>query len=117
MTADDEGALGDAPDKTLERTAATFGLLASPARLRILQALAQGETNVTNLLEQVGGAPSTISQHLAALKRAELVGARRDGRRQVYFIEAPAVLTVMRLVGEQLSARPAPTITSPRNPP
>ncbi|MER5502726.1 MULTISPECIES: helix-turn-helix transcriptional regulator [unclassified Streptomyces] len=117
MTADDRGALGGAPDKTLEQTAATFGLLASPARLRILQALAQGETNVTDLLDQVGGAPSTISQHLAALKRAGLVGARRDGRRQVYFIEAPATLTVIRLVAEQLSAQPAPAIAPCRSAP
>jgi DNA-binding transcriptional ArsR family regulator len=111
--ADDKGVLGDAPDKTLEQAAATFGLLASPARLRILRTLAQGETNVTNLLDQVGGALSTISQHLAALKRSGLVGARRNGRHQVYFIEDPATLTLIRLVVEQLSthtaAQPAPT--------
>ncbi|MFJ2896991.1 ArsR/SmtB family transcription factor [Streptomyces sp. NPDC087218] len=117
MTADDKGAPGGAPGEVLEQTAATFGLLASPARLRILQALAQGETNVTNLLDRIGGAPSTISQHLAALKRAGLVGARRDGRRQVYFIEAPAALTVIRLVAEQLSARPAPAVAPHRNAP
>ncbi|MGW2180720.1 ArsR/SmtB family transcription factor [Streptomyces sp. NPDC001732] len=119
MTADDKGALGDAPDETLEQAAATFGLLASPARLRILRALAQGEANVTNLLDQVGGALSTISQHLAALKRSGLVGARRDGRCQVYFIEDPTILTVIRLVVEQLSAhtavQPAPTGAPHRN--
>ncbi|MEU9359498.1 metalloregulator ArsR/SmtB family transcription factor [Streptomyces sp. NPDC048301] len=113
MTSNDIRVLGDASGEVLERAAVTFGLLASPVRLRILRALAQGESDVTGLTERVGGAPSTISQHLSALKRSGLAGVRRDGRRQVYFINDPVGVTVVRIMVEQLSARsgtwPAPT--------
>ncbi|MFG2867808.1 ArsR/SmtB family transcription factor [Streptomyces sp. NPDC048338] len=104
MTSDDIRVLGGASGEVLERAAVTFGLLASPVRLRILRALAQGESDLARLTDQVGGAPSMISQHLSALKRSGLAGVRRDGRRQVYFIKDPADVTVVRIMIERLSA-------------
>ncbi|QXE35539.1 metalloregulator ArsR/SmtB family transcription factor [Streptomyces sp. GMY02] len=85
--------------------AAAFGLLASSARLRIVWALAQGESDVTGLAERVGGALPAVSQHLTKLKLAGLVRSRREGRRQVYFVDDPEVVTVVRLMLGQLTDR------------
>ncbi|MEV0481173.1 metalloregulator ArsR/SmtB family transcription factor [Streptomyces sp. NPDC050508] len=81
----------------LAEAAAAFGLLASPARLHIVWALAQGESDVTGLAERVGGALPAVSQHLTKLKLAGLVRSRREGRRQVYFVDDPDVVDVVRL--------------------
>lgn len=95
----------DPSAEVLAEAAAAFGLLASSARLHIVWALAQGESDVTGLAERVGGALPAVSQHLTKLKLAGLVRSRREGRRQVYFVDDPEVVTVVRLMVGQLSAR------------
>jgi DNA-binding transcriptional ArsR family regulator len=89
----------------LADAAAAFGLLASPARLHIVWALAQGESDVTGLAERVGGALPAVSQHLTKLKLAGLVRSRREGRRQVYFVDDPDVVDVVRLAVTRIGAR------------
>lgn len=89
----------------LAHAAETFGLLASPARLHIVWALAQGESDVTGLAERVGGALPAVSQHLTKLKLAGLVRSRREGRRQIYFVDAPDVVDVVRLTLHRLADR------------
>lgn len=60
-------------------------LLADPTRLRLMGALAGGqEVDVATLTEAVGVARPLVSQHLARLRLAGLVAARREGRRQLY---------------------------------
>ncbi|MEV6834808.1 metalloregulator ArsR/SmtB family transcription factor [Streptomyces sp. NPDC051133] len=95
----------------LAEAAAAFGLLASPARLHIVWALARGESDVTGLAERVGGALPAVSQHLTKLKLAGLVRSRREGRRQVYFVDAveqAAVVDVVRLLVGRLAERDTP---------
>ncbi|GLV76420.1 ArsR/SmtB family transcription factor [Streptomyces hygroscopicus] len=89
----------------LAEAAAAFGLLASAARLHIMWALAQGESDVTHLADRVGGALPAISQHLTKLRLAGLVRSRREGRRQVYFVDDPDIVTVVRLMVGQLADR------------
>ena len=95
----------DPSDDVLVRAAETFGLLASSARLHLVWALAQGESDVTHLADRVGGALPAVSQHLAKLKLAGLVRSRREGRRQIYFVDDPDVVTVVRVMVGQLAAR------------
>ncbi|MEU6084341.1 metalloregulator ArsR/SmtB family transcription factor [Streptomyces sp. NPDC047108] len=95
----------DPSAEVLAEAAAAFGLLASSARLHIMWALAQGESDVTALADRVGGALPAVSQHLTKLKLAGLVRARREGRRQVYFVDDPDIVTVVRLMVGQLTAR------------
>ncbi|MDT0438444.1 MULTISPECIES: metalloregulator ArsR/SmtB family transcription factor [Streptomyces] len=97
----------------LDQAAAAFGMLASPARLHIVWALAQGESDVTGLADRVGGALPAVSQHLTKLKLAGLVRARREGRRQVYFVDDPDIVDVVRLMVGRLTDRaelPAPRV-------
>lgn len=91
----------------LADAAAAFGLLASPPRLHIVWALAEGESDVSGLAQRVGGALPAVSQHLTKLKLAGLVRSRREGRRQVYFVDDADVVTVVRLMIGQLTDRAA----------
>lgn len=105
----DIGGFEDPSAEVLADAAAAFGLLASSARLHIMWALAQGESDVTHLAERVGGALPAVSQHLTKLKLAGLVRARREGRRQVYFVDDPDIVTVVRVMLGQLAARAGET--------
>ncbi|MDF3298490.1 ArsR/SmtB family transcription factor [Streptomyces tropicalis] len=93
--------------EVLADAAAAFGLLASPARLHLVWTLAGGESDVTGLAERVGGALPAVSQHLTKLKLAGLVRSRREGRRQVYFVDDPDVVDVVRLALARLTDRAA----------
>jgi DNA-binding transcriptional ArsR family regulator len=108
----DFGGFEDPSAEVLTEAAAAFGLLASSARLHLMWALAQGESDVTRLADRVGGALPAVSQHLTKLKLAGLVRSRREGRRQVYFVDDPDVVTVVRLMVGQLAAR-AETVPAP----
>ncbi|MEU5418734.1 ArsR/SmtB family transcription factor [Streptomyces sp. NPDC001407] len=104
-----EGSFGEGFDdpsaEVLSEAAAAFGLLASSARLHLVWALSQGESDVSGLAERVGGALPAISQHLAKLKLAGLVRSRREGRRVVYLVDDPNVVTIVRLMVGQLVDR------------
>jgi len=57
-----------------------FKTLADPTRLRLLNLLAGGETCVCELADTLHVIQPKVSRHLARLKRARLVDARRDGK-------------------------------------
>jgi DNA-binding transcriptional ArsR family regulator len=92
--------------EVLQRAAGRFGLLASTMRLHIVWVLADGETDVGDLADAVGGTLQAVSQHLAKLKLAGLVRSRREGRRQVYLVDDPHLVMIVRLAVEQLRQEP-----------
>lgn len=108
----DPGDPEDPPTEVLTEAAAAFGLLASPARLHIVWVLAYGESDVSGLAERVGGALPAISQHLAKLKLAGLVRSRREGRRVVYLLDDPDVVTTVRWLVARFSERAQPEAPS-----
>ncbi len=68
----------------LAETAATFGLLADPSRLRLLAALLDAEASVGGLAASAGMSESGASHALRLLRAHRIVQARRDGR-MVYY--------------------------------
>ncbi|MFI1835725.1 ArsR/SmtB family transcription factor [Streptomyces olivaceoviridis] len=107
----------DPSAEVLTEAAAVFGLLATPARLHLVWALTQGESDVTGLAARVGGALPAVSQHLTKLRLAGLVRSRREGRRQVYFVdttEQAPVVDVVRLLVGRLAEREAPAAVPAR---
>jgi DNA-binding transcriptional ArsR family regulator len=62
-------------------------LLADETRLRMIQALLEGEHSVNELAERVGAQPAAVSQHLAKLRLARLVRSRREGTRIYYVVD------------------------------
>jgi DNA-binding transcriptional ArsR family regulator len=68
-----------------------FRTLGHPARIRILELLAEREHAVHELLDRIEIEPSNLSQQLAVLRRAGLVVQRRDRGEVLYAISVPAV--------------------------
>lgn len=82
-----------------------FRTLGHPARLRILCLLAQRELCVCQLVEVLGLAFSTVSSHLALLRRAGLVQEHKEGRwvyYQLAHLEGP-LQQLLETVLEELS--------------
>ena len=69
--------------------AARFKALSDPGRLLLLAELHGGEKSVGELVERTGRSQPNVSQHLANLTHAGLVGCRREGNRAIYRITDP----------------------------
>ena len=74
-----------------EIKAELFKALGHPARIRILELMADGEVAVATLLTDTGMEPSHLSQHLAVLRRAGVVTSRREGNAVFYRTAHPSV--------------------------
>jgi ArsR family transcriptional regulator len=72
-----------------------FRALAHPARIRVLEVLAEGERSVGELQPRVGIEASHLSQQLAILRRAGLVTTRKDGSSVVYAIRDPETIALL----------------------
>jgi DNA-binding transcriptional ArsR family regulator len=66
--------------------------LSDPSRVRVFCALRERELCVCQIVELLGLAASTVSKHMAILRRARLVESRKDGR-WVYYRRADGRLT------------------------
>ena len=64
-----------------------FQALADPSRRAIFESLTRGEAAVKELTARFDISQPAVSQHLAALKEAGLVSARRDGRCVYYRVQ------------------------------
>jgi DNA-binding transcriptional ArsR family regulator len=82
-------------DTAVDAAAATFRLLGDPTRLRLMWALRESEMDVTRLAGVVGAARPAVSQHLARLRAAGLVSARKVGQRVVYRAPDPRVPSLL----------------------
>src|SRR5690348_13283303 len=96
--------------------------LASPARLELLDLLAQGERPVEELAREAALSVANASAHLQVMARAQLVAPRRVGLRVYYRLADPSVYALWaalrdagsrqlaeidRLVATYLENRPA----------
>lgn len=63
---------------------AVFRALADPSRRAIFERLTSGEAAVKDLTAAFRISQPAVSQHLAVLRRAALVGERREGRHVYY---------------------------------
>jgi DNA-binding transcriptional ArsR family regulator len=69
-----------------------FKALADPTRRAIFERLARdGEQTVHALTNRAGVSQPAVSKHLTALKRAQLVRHRRDGRETHYSAQPQAL--------------------------
>ena len=78
--------------------------LASPARLELLDVLAQGERSVDELARETALSLANASAHLQVLHRANLVVNRKKGLRVYYRLADPAVVQLwlaLRSAGER----------------
>jgi ArsR family transcriptional regulator len=80
-----------------------FAALADRTRLRLINLMALDEICVCFFVEVLGTNQPKISRHLAYLRRAGLVEARRDGKWMHYRLAEPADERAARVFGEVLA--------------
>lgn len=61
--------------------------LADPTRRRVFEELRQGPRSVGKIAARMPVSRPAVSQHLAVLKKAGLVGDHAEGTRRVYYID------------------------------
>ncbi|MGK8236779.1 ArsR/SmtB family transcription factor [Roseovarius sp. MS2] len=78
--------------------------LAAPARLMLLEQLAQTEAAVEALARKTGLSVANASQHLQQLRRAGLVTSRRAGKAVIYRLKDARSIALMGLLSEVAEA-------------
>jgi DNA-binding transcriptional ArsR family regulator len=85
-------------DRAFERAATIGRAMSDPKRLCVLESLADGELSVSELSARVRCQVPNMSQHLAVLRSAGLVTARRDGSTVFYRLTDQRVLEAYQLI-------------------
>ena len=80
-----------------------FKTLGHPARIRILELLAQHEHTVGELQAEVGLEASHMSQQLAVLRRAGVVVGRKHGNSVIYSMSTPDMADLLAVARKVLT--------------
>lgn len=80
-----------------------FQALADRTRLRILNLIGKDELCVCFFVEILGELQPKISRHLAYLRKAGLVTARRDGKWMHYRVAEPSDLNAARVLSDTMA--------------
>jgi DNA-binding transcriptional ArsR family regulator len=72
-------------------TTDAFNAVAEPRRREILDALADGERPVNDLVSALGLAQPQVSKHLRVLREVGVVDVREEGRQRLYRLNGPAL--------------------------
>jgi len=94
-----------------EKLAAPLQALASPQRIAILLVIGKGEACVCHLEAALGWRQAYISQHLMALRKADILQDRREGRYVYYRLKNASYLDMI-LDSATLSGLSAETVSS-----
>ncbi|MBE0459033.1 MULTISPECIES: metalloregulator ArsR/SmtB family transcription factor [Pseudoalteromonas] len=79
----------------VEQAEQMLKILANKNRLMILCSLQDGEMSVSELNEAVPLAQSALSQHLAALRKAQIVATRRESQTIYYRVIDKNVVAIL----------------------
>ena len=94
-----------------EQISQTLEVVSSPARIAILISIGKGEACVCHLEASLGWRQAYISQHLMALRKANILLDRRAGR-YIYYRLANASLLDLILDSAHLSGLSSETVSS-----
>ena len=81
--------------KIAEQIAAPLQAIASPQRVSILLAIGTGEACVCHLEAALGWRQAYISQHLMALRKADILTDQREGRYVYYRLKNASLLDLI----------------------
>ncbi|MFO7774187.1 MAG: metalloregulator ArsR/SmtB family transcription factor [Candidatus Hydrogenedentota bacterium] len=88
------------PTEQWRESAELLRLLGHPLRLALLADLLEGPRCVTDLQQLLNARQANISQHLAVLRHARLVGFHEEANTRCYYLRRPglvrALLTLLR---------------------
>jgi DNA-binding transcriptional ArsR family regulator len=87
-------------ETSLENLATILRVISQPVRLEILLAIGTGEACVCHLEAAIGQRQAYISQQLMALREADIVTGRREGRNIYYRVANPQIFELIQAAGE-----------------
>jgi ArsR family transcriptional regulator len=90
-------------DAVFESVAELFSLLSTPIRLKIINAVRDGEKNVSELLAEIDTTQPNMSQHLSTLYRTGILGRRRESTQVYYKLQSDRVATLCNAVCAQVA--------------
>jgi len=93
----------DAAGQATRLRAKFFRGFADPSRLAILEALREGPSTVSTLVEVTGLSQSNVSNHLSCLRDCGLVVGEQQGRFVSYRLSDERVDQLLRLADELLA--------------
>ncbi len=94
------------PPALIEHVAERFRVLGDATRLSILSVLRdQGELNVSEICDALGGSQANVSKHLRTLSEAGIVGRRREGTAAYYRIIDPSITKLCDAVCSRLATQ------------
>ena len=67
------------PDPLTELIAQRFRVLGEPMRIKLLDALRDGEATVGELVDRLGASQQNVSNHLGVLQQAGIVSRAKEG--------------------------------------
>ncbi|MEZ0385055.1 MULTISPECIES: ArsR/SmtB family transcription factor [Mycobacteriaceae] len=91
------------PNSLHQLKAEFFKTLGHPARIRILELLAERDRSVGELLPGIGLEASNLSQQLGVLRRAGVVTATKEGNTVVYSIASPVITELLAVARKALT--------------
>lgn len=86
------------PGPLVDLIAERFRVLSEPMRIRLLDALRDGEASVQELETATGASQQNVSKHLGVLLRSGIVSRRREGNFAVYAIADQGVFDLCEQV-------------------
>jgi ArsR family transcriptional regulator len=84
------------------QTSPILEVLSNPSRLEILLAIGSSEACVCHLETALGYRQAYISQHLMALRAADLLDSRKMGRFVYYSLKDQGILDMLRLAWQHV---------------
>jgi len=95
----------DVDRQRLERRATVLKSLAHPSRLLIIEMLEEAPRCVGELTEAIGADITTVSKHLAVMKRAGLVRDEKHGTYSEYSLVCDCVTRMIDCIEEGMDSR------------
>ncbi len=93
----------DGASLVFEAAAELFSVLSTPIRLRVLNALCDGERTVSQLVEVIGCSQPNLSQHLNVLYRSGILAKRKEGTLVIYRVQSARAMAICRSVCTQVA--------------
>jgi len=100
-----ETSLDSELEALFERVSSYFSLLSEPTRLKILNALCEGERTVSEIVVHTGATQSNVSRHLNLMYDRGALKRRRDGALTFYSVADDTVVALCRTVCVQVASQ------------
>jgi DNA-binding transcriptional ArsR family regulator len=95
----------EVPTEIVQQVADYFSVLAEPMRLRIFNALRDGELCVQQLVEATATSQANVSKHLKVMSQAGILARRSQGTLAYYSVVDDLGFQLCTLVCDRLASR------------